>query len=55
MGFHEYDDRFEDLSKQAIVERIRQLTRLQIEYIALDQKKLSVDEAIDGAVLAGPD
>jgi uncharacterized protein (DUF885 family) len=52
-GFHEYDTKMPDLSREAIEKRITglhaELSRLQ----AFDAKSLSFDDAIDAAVIEG--
>ena len=53
MGFHEYDSNIEDLSSQAITERISRLKRLRSRVERARTGSLTSDEAIDAEILDG--
>src|SRR5262245_25041689 len=52
-GFHQYDDKLEDFSKQRTDARIAELKQLQARLEQFDRAKLSLDESIDAELLQG--
>ncbi len=52
-GFHEYDDKLESLSADAIRNRVTALRSLQARLQALRKQNLTTDESIDAALIEG--
>src|SRR5262245_58571552 len=53
VGFHQYDDQLEDLSRARSEARIAELKQLQSRLNAFDRSQLGFDDAIDAQALDG--
>jgi len=51
VGFHEYDDKLEDLSRDRIESQVADLKTFQTRLSAIDRSRLSFDDAIDAQLI----
>src|SRR5882762_5172719 len=51
VGFHEYDDKLEDLSRERIESQVADLKTFQARLSAIDRSRLSFDDAIDAQLI----
>jgi len=51
VGFHAYDDKLEDLSRDRIESQVADLKTFQARLSAIDRSRLSFDDAIDAQLI----